>query len=336
MRRALAAILLSLTLAGPASAQVTFEGKTIRLIVGSAAGATYDAFARTAAKHLPKYIPGKPGIVVQNMPGAGGLLAANHMFSLADKDGATISLLNRNALLQQIVGNKQARFKSEEFYWLGTPSSYRDDPYLFIVHGDLPVKSAGDMRKAPKPVQVGNSGAAMIDIIKETMGLNVNVISGYDKGALELAFHRKEVDGIGISYANGLTRFPGALEKGEIRAIVQFGTEKRTSVLPNVPTARELAVSEEARALLTFIEAPLSIPFPYAAPPGVPADRAAAMRKAFDELWQASDYAAEIRNQRMLHAPKTGAEVEREVAELARAPAAVIKRYNEVVKAGGD
>ena len=148
----LAAIFLAFP--GIAAAQTTSERKNVKLIVSSAAGTSYDSFARVIARHLVKQLPGRPGVIVQNMPGAGGLVAANYLFSIAEKDGATIGLLNRNSLIQPIVGNKRARFRSEEFYWLGTPTSYRDDPYLFVINANQPYKSAQELIKAVKPVQV--------------------------------------------------------------------------------------------------------------------------------------------------------------------------------------
>lgn len=124
-----------------------------------------------------------------------------------------------------------------------------------------------------------------------------------------------------------LGRFPDMVKAGTVRPIIQYGDEKRSKILPGVPTARELAVSPEARALLAFVEAPLSMAYPFALPPGVPDNRAQAMRRAFDTLWADPEYREEILKQKLLHAPKTGAEVEREVIELARAPQAVIDRY---------
>lgn len=336
MRRMLIAAAVTRAAIAPAAAQVSWEGKNIRLIVTSAAGTSYDSYARVAARHLTRYIPGKPNVIVQNLPGAGGIVGANQLYALAEKDGTQMALLNRNALIQPIVGNKQARYKSEEFYWLGTASSYKDDPYLFVIHGKQPYKTAEEIRKATKPVQVGNSGSVMVTLIKEITGLNVNIVDGYDKNVLDLAFLRGEVDGIGVAYTNVLARFPGAFEKGEIRAIIQYGNDTRSKVLPDVPTARELALTPEGKALMGFVEAPLSIPYPYTLPPGVPADRASAMRKAFDELWADADYKVEIESQKLLHAPKTGAEVQAEVAELARAPASVIKRYSELAGKMGE
>lgn len=328
--------LLSIAIAAPAAAQSGYEGKTVKMTVGTAAGTAYDSFARIIARHLPRHIPGGPKIVVQNMAGAGGLVAANHLYNLAEKDGTVISLFNRSSLIQPIVGNKQARYKSENFYWLGTPTSYRDDPYLFVIHGTQPYKTAQEIIKAGKPVQVGNSGSVMIDLIKETMGLNVNIVGGYEKNVLELAFQRGEVDGIGLAYANLLGRFPGMLEKGLVRPIVQYGSDKRSPVLPDVPTARELAVTPEAKALLGFVEAPLSIAYPFALPPGVPPERAATMRKGFDGMWLSTDYRDDILKQKLAHAPKTGEQVEREVAELARAPQSVIARYVELASKASD
>lgn len=128
-----------------ASAQEDFRGATIKVVVSSAAGTSYDSFARVIARHLPRSIAGAPTVIVQNMPGAGGLVAANHLYALAEKDGTVMTLLNRNSLIQPIVGNKQARYKSEQFYWLGTPASYRDEPYLFLVSSKVPHKTAAEI-----------------------------------------------------------------------------------------------------------------------------------------------------------------------------------------------
>lgn len=320
----------------PLAAQDFYNGKIVRFNVTSAAGTSYDSFARTTVRHLERHIPGNPRVIVQNMPGAGGLVGTNHLYNIAEKDGTFLTMINRNAILQPIVGNKQARFKSADFYWLGTPATYRDEPYVFVIHASKPYKTAAELRKAPAPLNIGNSGSVMVRLLQEALGLNVKIVEGYEKTALDLAFERGEVDGIGVGYTNLNARFPAQLEKKAITVLVQFGSEERSPALPNIPTARELAISPTAKALLEFIEAPLSIAYPIALPPGVPADRAALLRKAFQAAWLDPGYKADIEKQRLSYSPKFGERVQAEVESLSSAPKEVVDRYLELAPSGGD
>ena len=327
---------LLIFLAAPLSAQEFYSGKIIKFNVTSAAGTSYDSFARTTVRHLDGYIPGNPRIIVQNMTGAGGLVGANHLYNIAEKDGTVVTMLNRNSILQPIVGNKQARFKSEELQWVGTPTTFINDPYVFVVHATKPYKTAEALRNAPTPLNIGNSGSVMIKLLKEALNFNVRIIEGYEKSALDLAFERGESDGMGVGYTNLKARFPAMLEKNLIVTVVQFGSAERSPALPDIPTARELAVSDKARSLLEFIEAPLSIAYPVALPPGVPAERVAMMRKAFESAWADPGYKSDIEKQKLSYAPKSGERVQAEVASLANASPEVIARYLEIAPSGGD
>ena len=329
------ALLLSLG-ATPAAAQEFYSGKIVRFNVTSAAGTSYDSLARTTVRHLERHIPGNPRVIVQNMPGAGGLVGTNHLYNIAEKDGTFLTMINRNAILQPIVGNKQARFKSSDFYWLGTPATYRDEPYVFVLHGKMPQKTADEIRKSPVQLNIGNSGSVMVRLLNEALGFNVKIVEGYEKTVLDLAFERGEVDGMGVGYTNLNARFPGMLEKKAITVMVQFGSEERSPALPDIPTARELAISPTAKSLLEFIEAPLSIAYPIALPPGVPADRAALMRKAFESAWMDPGYKADIEKQRLSYSPKFGERVQAEVASLSSATKEVVDRYLELAPSGGD
>jgi tripartite-type tricarboxylate transporter receptor subunit TctC len=123
-----------------------YQGKTVRLIIGSAPGGSYDAHSRLLSRHMGRHIPGSPGIIVQNMPAAGGLAAANHVFNIAEKDGTVIGVINRYMVLASITGNDQARFKSEQFSWIGTTASFSDNPYLFVIKSTLPHRTIADLR----------------------------------------------------------------------------------------------------------------------------------------------------------------------------------------------
>ena len=283
-----------------ASAQDFYKGKSVKLIVGAAAGGGYDTHSRMIAKHMTKHIPGNPGIVVMNMPAAGGLVATNHVYALAEKDGSSIGLFNRYTILAGVLGNEQARFKVEEFHWLGTPASYSDNAYLFVIRSALPQKTVDDLRNANPPLSVGNVGSAPVRVLKEALGLNLKIIEGY-KGSteLDLAFERGEVDGHTVGWANVLSRQPEWIEKNFIRPMIQFGRVDRLPALKDVPTAREVAATPEARALIEFTETPLMMAFPFAAPPGVPADRVVLLRRGFRDTMDDKTYQADVEKSKL-------------------------------------
>jgi tripartite-type tricarboxylate transporter receptor subunit TctC len=328
----LAAILACVVCAGvPAAGQDFYQGKTVRLIVGSQAGASYDSYSRILAPVLGRHIPGKPTIVVQNMPGAGGMVAANHLFNVADKDGSVIGMYNRSAVLSAIVGHPQAKFKPQEIYWLGTVASFSDNAYLFIVRSAVAQMSVEDMRKGGSPVSVGNSGSAPMKVLKDVLGFNVKVIDGYGKSELDLAFERGELDGAGIAYANLQARYPHWIEKKFFRPIVQFARLDRHPNFPDVPTAREIARTPDDLALIELVDAPFLIAYPYGLAPGIPADRAAVLRAAFKSTFDDTAFRDEARSKKLEYSPKDGAELQQIVARIGASSPAVLERYKQIV-----
>jgi tripartite-type tricarboxylate transporter receptor subunit TctC len=314
-------------------AQEPFAGKTLKLIVGSAVGASYDSYARIVARHMSGRIPGRPRIVVQNLPGAEGLLAANNLYNLAERDGATFGVINRATVLASIIGNEQARYKSELFNWLGTTASFEDNAYLLVVRSALPIRTIDDLRNAPAPVHVGNSGSPLVSLLKGGLSLNVNIIEGYGKSDLDLAFERGEVDVIGIAYANLQARHPDWIPRNFIRVLVQFGRIERFSALPDVPTAREIARTEQEKGLIELAEASLLLAYPFALPPRVARDRVALMRQAFTETMQDAAYRDEVLKGKLDHSPKDGNAVQDIIARIANMSPATIARYKEIVMA---
>lgn len=314
-----------------AHADEFWHGKTIRLIVGSAAGGSYDSYARVDSRYFAKYLPGNPTIIVQNMPGAGGLTATNYVFNVAPRDGTAFGILNRNTIAQPIIGNDRARFRPEQFQWIGTPASFKEDPYLFLIRGSLPYRSAEELRTVDPPATVSNSGDALLNALKETLALNVKVIRGYDKAGANLAFERGEVDAIGYGYSYLQQVFPDWIRTGFVRPLVQFGSAERSHAFPEIPTAQELAQSPDDRLLIKFMELPLSVAFPYAMPPGVPDELVKAMRAAFSKTMQDADYLAELQKQHLAHSPEDGQAIQAAIANLSRAPQEVISRFTQLV-----
>lgn len=310
------------------AAQDFYAGKQMRLIVGSAAGGGYDFYARLMQRHMPKYLPGSPTVVVMNMPGAGGLIAANHVANLAEKDGTAFGAFNRYSAVMPFLGNEQAKFKTEAFQWLGTTASYSDNAYLVVIRGALPHRTVADMRNPAMALAIGSSGTDVPAILKEALGLNFKLISGYKGGNdIELAFERGEIDGHTSGYSSIVSRHGDWLGKGEIRPMIQFGRIDRLEILKDVPTARELAQSPADRALIEFAELPLLMARPFAAPPGTPAERVALLRAAFMKTVSDADYLEEGKKQRLELTPKSGEEVQAIVADLAKVEPAVVQRY---------
>src|SRR5882762_1090731 len=151
----LAPILALLSPVVPASAQDFFRGKTLNIIVGNAAGGGYDIYARLLARHMGRYIPGEPNIVVRNMPGAGGMALSNHIYSQAPRDGLTIGMMGRSNPIEPLLGSTAAKYKSEDFVWIGTPSSYEDDAYCIVIRADSPIKSIADLQKSGAMLRLG-------------------------------------------------------------------------------------------------------------------------------------------------------------------------------------
>ncbi len=321
-------VAVSLLSASAASAEDFYKGKQVRIVVSYAAGGGYDTIARLLQRYMPQYIAGNPTAIVVNMPGAGGLVAANHLANIAERDGVTIGVVNRFVPIMAVLGAEQAKFKADDFQWLGTTASYSDNSYLLVARADAPFRTAADLRSGKEPLIIGDTGSDVPAILKEALGFNFKIITGY-KGSdeMELAFERGEINGHTSGYQSILSRRPQWLEKGVIRPLVQFGRIDRLPALKDVPTARELAEGPENRALIEFAEIPLLMARPMLAPPGVPAERVELLRAAFDKTMADPGYLADSAKQQLEMSPKNGREVQEIVRGLARAPDAVKQRY---------
>jgi tripartite-type tricarboxylate transporter receptor subunit TctC len=267
-----------------------YRGRTVNLIVGYGPGGGYDLFARLAARHLGRYIPGQPTVVVQNMPGAGSLRAANHLYTVAPNDGATIGTIARDMPLLAILGDGSGvRFDPRKFVWLGSSSNFARDAYVLMVRRDAPVHSIEDARRPGGPPLIlgstaaGTSGSDVPTLLRDTLGLNIKLVAGYpDNGAIFLAVDRGEVNGRTVDLTTMKALRPDWLKPGGgMRALVQFARVTRHPDFADVPTARELADTPASRALIELSELPYLMARPFIAPPGVPAERAAALQAAF-------------------------------------------------------
>ena len=234
------------SLAGPAAAQDFYSGKTITLMVGSGEGGGYDQYARLLARHLGKYIPGEPTIIVKDQPGAGGMVMANAMYAAVPRDGLTIGLMSRDNPIEPVLGNPAAKFKPEDFTWLGTSSRYEDDAFCLVIRTDTSIAGIADLQKPGRPIVFGSEAAGGSDtdivlIAREVFKLNLELIRGYRSSAdVLLAIRRGEVEGRAITSSTVQKNMADWLQAGKLRYLLQFGHEARWKGLPDVPAAREL------------------------------------------------------------------------------------------------
>jgi tripartite-type tricarboxylate transporter receptor subunit TctC len=292
-RSAAIVLMLVVMLPAPAPADLVadfYRGRTVTVVVGYGPGGGYDLCARLVARHIGRYIPGNPAVVVQNMPGAGSLRAANYLYAVAPNDGATIGTFARDMPLLAVLGNVSGvRFDPRKFVWLGSSSNFANDAHILMVRSDAPVKSIADARRAGGPPLVlgstaeGTSGNDVPTLLRDALGLNIKLVAGYpDNGAIFLAVDRGEVNGRTVDLTTMKALRPDWLKPdGGMHGLVQFARATRHPDFPDVPTARELAATPTSQALIELAELPYVMARPFVAPPGVAADRAAALQAAF-------------------------------------------------------
>ena len=321
-----------------------YKGKRVNLIVSYGTGGGYDVYARVLARHMSRFIPGNPAIVVQNMPGAGSLRGTNFLYNVAPKDGTTFGTFARNMpLLGLIKSNQNVQFDPTKFTWLGSSSSFAQDAYLLLLRKDAAVKSVEDARRPGGPPIIlgstaeGASSDAMGILLREWLGFNMKVIPGYtDSGVLFLAIERGEIDGRTVGLSAVRSNKPDWLKPNGLgRVLVVFGRSKRHPDFPDAPTARELARNAEDRSLIEIIEIPYALSRPYAAPPGVPEDRAKALQDAFLATHKDPAYLAEAEKIGIEISPIGSDEVLRMIDRIAKTPPEQIKRIEKLIAEGG-
>lgn len=325
---ALALVLLAIGQARADAVGEFYRGKQISLVVGYGTGGGYDVYARLIARYLGRHVPGSPGIIVQNMPGAGSLRSVNYLYNAAPKDGTVIGTFARDMPLLAIIGNPNARFDPRRLTWLGSSSSYGNDAYLLLARRDAPVKSIEDARRPGGPPLVlggtgeGASGNDVSNVLRDALGLNLKVVVGYpDSNAIFLAVDRKEVDGrcVGLSSVQS-SHSEWLRPDSGMHALVQFARTARHPAFADVPTARELARDASARALIELAEIPYTLSRPFAAPPGVPEDRARALQDAFLAVHRDPQYLDEAARLKIDISPIGADAVLRAIAQIAAAP----------------
>ena len=269
-----------------------YKGKTVSLLIGYSVGGGYDAYARLLARHFGKHLPGNPNVVPQNMSGAGSLKAANYLYSVAPKDGSVIGTFSRSQGIAPLLD--KAEFDSTKFTWLG---SVTDEVSLCVTRHDAPVKTFSELLVTP--ATFGSEGAGSDPNIfalfyRNVLGAKIKIVTGYPgTNEIQLATERGEVDGLcGLSWSTLKGRYPHWLTGKKANILVQAGIKTQPE-LPDVPSASELAKQPDQRQILKLMLIGQAMARPFAAPPGIPADRKAALIAAFERTTKDPDFLAE-------------------------------------------
>jgi|RhiMethySRZTD1v2_1073278.scaffolds.fasta_scaffold215794_2 tripartite-type tricarboxylate transporter receptor subunit TctC len=324
-----------LALLQPAQAQEDyFKDKTVRIIVGSAPGGGYDAYARVVGDHLRKHLPGSPQIVIQNMPGAGSLVAMNHIANVAAKDGTVIGAINAAMTTQPLIKPDSAKFDPRKMNWIG--STLREY-HIGLVRANSPVKTIEDAQKIEIPVAgTGGSTSTYPTIANAILNTKFKTIQGYQGTAQGmLAMERGEVDGVmGITWASIKATQAAALRDGKIRLLTQFGVRKHPE-LPNIPLVLDSAKTEEDKAALRLVFSSQEVGRPWVVPEGVPPNVVAMLRKGFDDTMNDPEFKADAEKRKLDLDPTSGKDLQQVVEDIFKTPPAVVERVKPFLQEGG-
>jgi tripartite-type tricarboxylate transporter receptor subunit TctC len=309
-----------------------YKGRTVSLIIGYSAGSGYDIYARVLARFIGKYIPGNPSIVSQNMPGAGSLKAAMYVHGVAPKDGSVIATIGRSAPIEPLLGD--AQFDGRSFTWLGSIAS---NSSLCTSWHTTAIKSWPDAMTKPFALAGEGSGSDpdnFARILKNVFGAKVRLVTGYPGGTeMNLAIERGEVDGrCGWSWDSIKSTRPDWLRDKKINLLAVFSLQKAADIPSEVPLIGDLATSDEQRQILRVHLAGQALGRPFFTSPGVPADRKAALRAAFDATMKDPDFVAEITRVKLEVNPASGAEIDRLLAEVYAMPKDVLEKAKQAVR----
>jgi len=343
-------LLLGLTAAAPAaqSGRQSFDekavgdfyrGKTVRIIVGFSAGGGYDQYSRLIGRHLSKYIPGNPAVVVDNMPGAGSIIAANHTFNAAPKDGTVIGNISGPIILEQLFRNPAIQFDMGKFRYLAVPVS---ETYVMVVTRKPGVTKFEEMLGPKgKQVVVGGIPGSTVEhapiLVRDVLGANLRMVLGFKGTAdVRMAIESGEVEGLFNTYTSlKITSFD-KLKSGEWRVLAQLSEKPiKDLIVPNVPTISDIAKTEEQRQLLKFgTSTPNDFGKAYVLPPGTPADRAMALEKAFERVFADKELQADALKGKLQIDPLIGEEIHKLVTEFLGMSPGLRNKLHAALKGG--
>ena len=313
-----------------------YAGKQVRLLIGYSAGGGYDTYARLLARHLGKHIPGNPTVVPQNMPGAGSLRLANFLYNVAPKDGTVIGTFGRGIAMEPLLSGDGTQFDARQFSWLG---SLNNEVSICVAWHDSSVKSMADL--ATQELIVGGTGSGSDTVVfpvvlRNLLGVNIRLISGYPGGNdVLLAMERGEVDGrCGWSFSSLSSTRGDWLETGQITILAQLALAKHPE-LPDVPLITEFAANDNELSAMEIIFARQVMGRPYLAPPGIPADRLDALRRALDAVARDPEFVRDAEQLQVEINPVSGENVDALLERVYGASAAAIELAASAIRDTG-
>ncbi|MBM3487422.1 MAG: hypothetical protein FJX67_12445 [Alphaproteobacteria bacterium] len=324
-------------IAGPGSARADavadfYKGKDITIVVAFDAGGGYGLYARTLAQFWGKHIPGKPNVITQFMPGAGGTRATNHVFAAAPKDGLFVAMPSNTYALSQALGDNAVRYEAQSFRALGRIDNMNS---AIMVWHTAPATNLKDMET--KETIFGGSGKAAQDymnpsLMRNLLGLKYRVVLGYPGSKeINIAIERGEIHAMANSWASVKSVYTHNLAEKKIIPVAMVALQ-RTADLPNVPTLMELAKTPESRAIMELMASSTAVGRAFIAPPGVPADRVAALRRAFDATMKDPEFIAEAEKRKMDLDTMTGIELQKIVEKTVATPPDIIAKFKAAIE----
>jgi tripartite-type tricarboxylate transporter receptor subunit TctC len=311
-----------------------YQGKDVTIIISSSPGGGYDTLARAIAKHIGSHLPGHPTFTIKNMPGAGGIVAANYLYNLALKDGTVIGGVQNNTPFEPLLGTKQARYEPTKFNWLGSPSV---ETGILVTWNNVAASSVDDLKT--HQITVGSSGANSTPtfyakLLNEVLGTRLKIIVGYP-GQTEafLAMERGEIDGYSsVFYSTLMATKPDWLRDHKIKALVQYGPQ-REKALGDVPFLADLVTDENDKLLIEAAIAPLALGRPYLMPPQVPPERLEAMRQAMSDTFADAQFLEDASELGLgIDAPRSGAQIQAVMDRTYAIPPTVIDRLRKLTQ----
>jgi tripartite-type tricarboxylate transporter receptor subunit TctC len=326
---------IAVALATPAHAQSVadfYKGKTITVIVGYSAGGGYDLYARALSRHMGKHLPGNPNFIVQNLTGAGSLNAANNIYNVAAKDGTVFGTFARGLAIEPLIGTARVKFEATKFTWLGSGT---DEISLCATWHTSPIKTWQDA--LTKQFAVGGEGAGSdpdtyAALVRNVFGVKLKLVTGYHGTSdIILAIERGEVDGrCGWSWSSIKSTRAAWIKEKKLNYLIHISGTKAPE-LQHVPLLNDFANARQ-KQVLKLVTSRQTVGRPFAAPPGVPADRAQALRRAFDATLKDPAFLAEADKLRLDVNPVTGEEVDRLIAELYASPSDIVEEARKAIK----
>lgn len=326
--------------AGSASADPIadfYKGKSITHIVGAGAGGAYDLVSRTVVGYMGKHIPGAPNFIVTNMAGASSLTMMNYLTNPARKDGTVMGMTNPNIALERPLkmlskGGGRALFDVSKLQWIGSPLQ---QPHVLWVWQTAPAKTFDDLKTSKVilgSTAVGGDNYTLPLILTRLMGAKFDIVTGYEgQNDIFIATERGEVQGNSAILPNLTSARPDWFRDGKVRVLVQFGAE-RMRQLPDVPTAVELAATQDDKDMLLFYARKFSMAYPFVMAPAVPADRVAAMRAAFDATMKDPGFLRDAQRLGLDVDPFSGAQMEQLIKDIDAAPRKIVDRVAEFIE----